>query len=399
MASPSSQPRVWPVVAMMTLTCVTVVTAMTMIAPLLVDLAHDFSISVAVAGQLGTATALPWAITALVAGPTTDRFGRRAMLATALVGLGTVNCLSALAPSFGVLLALRVLMGVVGGAAPTAMLTVVGDHVPVEQRGSAMGWVFAGFGIAAVIGVPTAGALGGALGWRWALAIVGLGVLGVTALVWRFLPADVPRAASDNPVRAYTQVLRTPGLLRLLFANTGERVAYVGNTLYLPPFLMQTYGLSATQIAPALAAAALGAIAGNVLGGRLADRVNRPLAYATALVTSIVFALPLFLLPGHLGLSTALAALFGLANGASRPAFQSLASEASTQHRGTAMGLVSCSSQVGWASGAALGGIAIAVGGYGGIGVLAAVASLYAAGTTLTLRRSAVRVQHEALPR
>ncbi|MBI2320556.1 MAG: MFS transporter [Chloroflexi bacterium] len=383
----------------MTLTCVTVVTAMTMIAPLLVDLARDFGISVAVAGQLGTATALPWAITALVAGPTTDRFGRRAMLATALVGLGTVNCLSALAPSFGVLLALRVLMGIVGGAAPTAMLTVVGDHVPVEQRGSAMGWVFAGFGIAAVVGVPTAGALGGAFGWRWALALVGLVVLGVTALVWRFLPVDVPRAASGNPVHAYTQVLRTPGLLRLLFANTGERVAYVGNTLYLPPFLMQTYGLSAAQVAPALAAAALGAIAGNVVGGRIADRVNRPLAYATALVTSIVFALPLFLLPGHLGLSTALAALFGLANGASRPAFQSLASEASTQHRGTAMGLVSCSSQVGWASGAALGGIAIAVGGYGGIGMLAAVASLYAAGTTLTLRRGAVRAQHGALPR
>lgn len=400
MASPSAQPRVRSVVALMTLTCVTVVTAMTMVAPLLVDLAKDFGISVAVAGQLGTATSLPWAITALVAGPTTDRIGRRTTLVAALIGLGTVSCLSALAPSFGVLLALRVLMGIVGGAAPTAMLTVVGDHVPVEQRGSAMGWVFAGFGIAAVVGVPAAGALGGAFGWRWALAIVGLSVFAIAALVWCLLPPDAPRPASANPVQAYARVLQTPGFLRLLSANTGERIAYVSTTLYLPPFLMQSYDLSALHVGPALAVAALGAIVGNILGGRIADRVDRPLAYAATLIASTAFALPLFFLPLGLALSTALAALFGLANGASRPAFLSLASEASTRHRGTAMGLVSCSSQVGWASGAALGGLAIAAGdSYGGIGLLAAAASLYAAGATLALRRGAARTQRQALPR
>lgn len=395
---PSTAHGVRVVVALMTLTCVTVVTAMTMIAPLLVDVGRDFGVSVAVAGQLGTATALPWALTALVAGPLTDRLGRRNILTFSLIGLGGVNCLSALAPSFTVLLALRMLMGIVGGAAPTAMLTVVGDRVPLHQRGTAMGWVFSGFGIAAVAGVPAAGALGGAFGWRWALAIVGLVVLSVTALIWRVLPPDASRPVGGSPLHAYARVLRAPGFPRLLTANTGERIAYVSNTLYLPPFLMQSYRLSAVDVAPALALAATGAIAGNIIGGRLADRIPRPLAYAGTLALSTVFTLTLFLYPGNLILSTAVAALFGLTNGASRPAFQSMASEASTQYRGTAMGLVSCSSQCGWALGAALGGIAMTIGGYSGIGILAAGSSLLAATLALTARPRATQAVAQALP-
>jgi predicted MFS family arabinose efflux permease len=62
------------------------------------------------------------------------------------------------------------------------------------------------------------------------------------------------------------------------------------------------------------------------------------------------------------------------------------------------MGLVSCSSQSGWALGAALGGIAMAAGGYGGIGTLAAAVSLLAAALALTARPEAARVIAESRP-
>src|SRR5215475_1957850 len=78
-----------------------------MLGPLLVALATAFHTSVAVAGQLTTATALTWGLTALLAGPVADTYGRRRMLLTGLIvmGLGTLS--AAGAGTYGSLLACR----------------------------------------------------------------------------------------------------------------------------------------------------------------------------------------------------------------------------------------------------------------------------------------------------
>ena len=79
-----------------------------MLAPLLVDLATEFDVSVAAAGQLAAVTFGAWAISVISVGPISDSFGRRPVALTGLTFLSASLIASSFAPNFGVLLGLRV---------------------------------------------------------------------------------------------------------------------------------------------------------------------------------------------------------------------------------------------------------------------------------------------------
>src|SRR4029453_1547295 len=126
-----------------------------MLGPLLVELATVFRTSVAVTGQLTAATAITWALTAFLAGPVSDTYGRRRMLLTGLMlmVLGTLS--SAVAWNYAALLACRCLTG--GGAAmipPNCFAAVADVFSPPEQRGKAMGWLFSASGLGTAFGIP-----------------------------------------------------------------------------------------------------------------------------------------------------------------------------------------------------------------------------------------------------
>ena len=96
----------------------TTMTASLMLAPLLVAIATEFDTSVAVAGQLATATFAAWAVSAMSVGPMSDSFGRRPVALTELSLLAIGVLASAFAPNLGTLVALRVVTGFGGGMIP-----------------------------------------------------------------------------------------------------------------------------------------------------------------------------------------------------------------------------------------------------------------------------------------
>ena len=110
-----------------------------MVGPLLVDLATAFHTSVAVTGQLTTATALTWALTAFLAGPVSDTYSRRRMLLFGLLMmvLGTLS--AAVAWTYGALVICRCLTGVGAAMIAPNCLATVADLFPPAQRGTAMG--------------------------------------------------------------------------------------------------------------------------------------------------------------------------------------------------------------------------------------------------------------------
>src|SRR5215831_17567798 len=112
-----------------------------MLGPLLVALASEFHTSVAMTGQLAAATAITWGLTAFLAGPVSDTYGRRLMLLLGLMlmTLGTLS--AALAPNYGVLLACRFLTGVGAALIPANSLATVADLFPPDQHGKTMGWL------------------------------------------------------------------------------------------------------------------------------------------------------------------------------------------------------------------------------------------------------------------
>jgi predicted MFS family arabinose efflux permease len=145
------------------------------------------------------------------------------------------------------------------------------------------------------------------------------------------------------------------------------------------------YRLGAAAVAPALAVVAVGAIAGNLLGGWLGDRLPRPAVFVAGQAAAGALGLGLFSLPAPLVAAMGLGALFGLASASSRPAFLALSSDLAPRHRGAMFGLIGLTNQGGLVLGSALGGLAIELSGYGALAVVALCEGCLAAGLAVPL--------------
>jgi predicted MFS family arabinose efflux permease len=361
-----------------------IVTSVTMIGPLLVDISWDLGISVGQAGLLAVAAGAPQALFSPFSGLLSDRLGRRPMIVTAFASVGVLSFAAALTPGFAALVAIRFMAGLLGSLAPSSLMASVGDLFPADRRARAMGWFNMGFSFAAIGGVPVMGALGGALGWRSAFAAIGLVMLGLAGCVWRWFPRIPPMASGTSVVATYQAVWGVPRLLNLLGANLMERSLFGMVALYLPAFVMLSFHLSAVGVAPVLVLVAVGAIAGNVLGGRLGDRFSKPGIFVIAQIISAGLGLALFGAELPFAAVVGLAMLLTLCNSGSRPAFLAYGSELAPRQRGALFGLIALTNQGGLVIGSAVGAAAIG-GGYQGMALAALAQGVLAAGLALPL--------------
>src|SRR5438093_11153440 len=102
-------------------------------------------------------------------------------------------------------------------------MAAVGDLFPPHRRGMAMGWLNAGFGLAAVAGVPAVGIVGGLFGWRWAFAATGIVLLLLAVMVHLAFPRRGPTHTGSTLRQTYAEVLGVPRLGNVLVANLLER--------------------------------------------------------------------------------------------------------------------------------------------------------------------------------
>lgn len=192
------------------------------------------------------------------------------LLLMALYALG--NLATAFAPSFAGLVAFRFISGLPHGAYFGIAAVVASSMVPSNQRAGAVARVMMGLTLAMLLGNPVATFLGQFFGWRSAFVLVGLIALCTIALVWRFVPQ--PRDETRSDPRKELQAFRLPQVwMALGIASIGFAGMFCVFS-YLAPTMLEVTGVSPQWIPFGLAAFGVGGILGNIVGGKLFDRLQ-----------------------------------------------------------------------------------------------------------------------------
>ena len=184
-----------------------------MITSLLVEISTDLDISVAVAGQLATATFAAWGTSVVALGPLSDSFGRRPIALAGLLLIAGSLFGSAFAPNIEVFLVLRVLTGLGAGTLPPSLVGAISEVISPERRAWAVGALLAVVMLASVISVPAVAVLADWGGWRF--TFIASGLLSALGLVANWLLFLERQQGAGSRHRHFLQVLvpYRPGFL------------------------------------------------------------------------------------------------------------------------------------------------------------------------------------------
>tara|TARA_B100001167_G_scaffold154534_1_gene101836 strand:+ start:135 stop:1349 length:1215 start_codon:yes stop_codon:yes gene_type:complete len=361
-----------------------------MLAPLLVDIAAEFDVSVAVAGQVGTATFAAWAISVVSVGPLSDSLGRRSVALVGLSLLAVGVLASAFAPNLETLMVTRVVTGLGGGMIPPNGMAAVVDVVPPARLARAIGTLISFTTLSAVIGVPAVALMADLGSWRLPFLVIGSLLTACIVLNWFWFPKnEAAKSRTFAFFSRYRDLLALPVLRSILAANLAQRIAYMAIFSYLATYLIDDYGVSVGAVALPLALVGIGGVIGSYIGGMVATHPDRMSLIAASAIGGGVAAAALFSvdLPvwAVVAISTVSIALLSLP----WTVMIAVCTEISGNSRATGVGLVGVSNQTGAVGGAALGGLLLAVSGFPGIGYLCLGAVVFSAVVIVVFMRSA----------
>jgi predicted MFS family arabinose efflux permease len=338
--------------------------ALVVLNPLLPDVAADLGISVATAGQLRTASGLAAGLAALTAGLWATRIGLRELL---FVGVGTLavgSLVSAIAPDFPVLIAAQVLVGAGIGLSYSAAVAATAEWSTSADRSRVLAIALLGPPLAWIVGMPLVGAVG-EVSWRlaWLVIPVCMAVVAIALLLRR---PTTPPATMRAGLRA---VFTYPGVARW---SSGELLAFsgwAGALVYVGALFVDTYGLSIAATGLALGFGSLIYVPGNLLFRRWVDAYTRRLLVALAISAAAMVAVLYALRPSLWFTIAAFAALSFIAGGRTLAGSARGLGLAPEVRLGVTAGVRTAALQSGYFVGAAIGGIALASGGYSLVGL------------------------------
>jgi predicted MFS family arabinose efflux permease len=251
-----------------------------LIAPLLPRIGEQLRIPASLLGTLVTADAVMVGLFAFVAGPISDKLGRRAILLVGTGALALALAAHALAFDYASLLAARALAGMAGGVLSGAAVAYVGDHFPYARRGWAAGWVMSGIAAGQIVGVPLGAVLAAEQGFRIPFLALGAVAAASLLLIWRAVPQpDVLRFQGRLTVgaalRSYAELFRRR---EIAVAGAVFFLMFMGNALfitYLPTWLEAAVGATPRQVASLFLVGGIANVLSGPRAGKLSDRIGR----------------------------------------------------------------------------------------------------------------------------
>ncbi len=347
---------------------------------LLVQVSADLGVSIPAAGLLITGYALGVFVGAPILTLATRRLPRKTTLLVLMAIFTLGNILAAIAPTYGILMGARLVTALAHGTFFGVGSLVAVSLVPPERKASAIAIMFTGLTIATLLGVPFGAWLGLAFGWRmafWAVA-------GVGALAFIVLAALVPSTqekVEPAPLREEFAVLARPqvqlGLAMTVLGFGGVFAVFT----YIQPILMELAGFSKEAVSPILLVFGAGLVAGNLIGGRWADKGLNAALVGTLVALTLVMGASAFAFHSQVGAVIAAFLLGAAAFATVAPLQMRVLSQAGGAGQGLASSLNIAAFNLGNAFGAWLGGAVIAHGpGLSAVPLIAAAVPLSALG-------------------
>ncbi|MEP6566878.1 MAG: MFS transporter [Mesorhizobium sp.] len=356
---------------------------------LLPEVAADLGVSIPSAGLLVTGYALGVVFGAPIVAVATARMPRKPVL----IGLATLfvigNLFCAIAPNYWTLMAARVFTAFGHGAFFGIGSVVAASLVPRNKRASAMALMFAGLTLSNILGVPGGTALGEAFGWRATfLAVVGIGLISVAAIAW-LVPSDVAEPSSGGLLGEVRVLGKLQVWLAMLISAMASASLFTLFT-YIKPYLTDVSGLSTAAVTWVLLLFGGGMTIGNIIGGKLADWKLMPTVIGT--LSMLALLLLGFAQFGAIAVvAIAMVFVWGLLVFVVVPPLQIRVVEAASEAPNLAATLNQGAFNIGNASGAWIGGIALSWG--------VSYANLPFVGSALALLAVTVAVLSQALDR
>lgn len=218
---------------------------------------------------LGASLGAPF-LTALLA-----HWKDRNILLLAMAALAVGSVLMSAAPSLPLLLAVRFVVGLGHGVFMAVASDAATKLVPAARSGRALSVVWIGLTLALAVGVPLGTLLGSLWSWRGIfLAIGALGLLGMLGLLFFMDSHAKPKCPAAGGAWKGLHAITHPQLLRTAGTAALVSVATFAFFTYVSPYLLRITALDAAWLSLAMLLFGMCSIAGNLLGGYLADRVD-----------------------------------------------------------------------------------------------------------------------------
>lgn len=211
----------------------------------------------------------------LLGGFVLDRFDRKRALLFLYGGFGLATLACALAPSHHWLMLARVCAGAFGGLAGSMVTAMVGDFIPPERRGRAMGFVMSAFPVASVLGVPIGLKLAGMFGWHAPFFMLAACALPIFAVASAALPHLRTAVHGAHPGRQMYEIVTHRIHLRA-FAVAAALVMAGGVLIpFIAPSMVANMHIAEDQLWIAYAAGGTCTFISMPIIGRLSDRVDK----------------------------------------------------------------------------------------------------------------------------
>ncbi len=356
------------------------------ITPILPRIGEELAIGEAALGTLVSAYSIMVGIFAIVAGPVSDKIGRRRILLLGTAIMTGALLLHHFDVGYYSFLAVRVGAGCAGGILSGSAVSYIGDYFPYNRRGWATGWVMSGMAFGQIAGIPIGIVLAGAYGFKTPFYLFAAAMAATFVLIWFRVPQpDVQLATGRltvaSAVRNYRAMLAQSEIAAAAVAYLTMFLGVSFFVVYLPYWLEQSLGASPNAIATLFVVGGIANVLTGPQAGKLSDRIGRKrIIILSSIGLSLVMLLTTVLVREFWAAYFLYFTIMVLVAMRLSPFSALLTALVGDERRGSLMSMTIALGQVGFAVGAAAAGPLYSSFGYRSNTVVAAAAVLIMAG-------------------